>query len=42
MGALVKNDGPITRDSRSGMAMLRGPECELVWSSRTVGALLKP
>ena len=44
VGALVKADGPIKRDSWSGMVMLRRPECELVteWFSRTVGALLKP
>ena len=44
IGALVKADGPIKRDSWSEMAMLRRPECEpvTVWFSRTVGALLKP
>ena len=44
VGALVKADGPIKRDSWSGIAMLRRPECEpvTVWFSRTVGALLKP
>ena len=44
VGALVKADGPIKRDSWSGMAVLRRPECEpvTVWFSRTVGALLKP
>ena len=44
IGALVKADGPIKRDSWSGMAMLQRPECEAatVWFSRTVGALLKP
>ena len=42
--ALVKADGPIKRDSWSGIVMLRRPECEpvTVWFSRTVGALLKP
>ena len=42
--ALVKADGPMKRDSWSGMAMLRRPECEpvAVRFSRTVGALLKP
>ena len=42
--ALMKADGPIKRDSWSGMAMLRRPECEpvTVWFSRTAGALLKP
>ena len=42
--ALVKADGPMKRNSWSGMAMLRRPECEpgTVWFSRTVGALLKP
>ena len=41
---LVKADGPVKRDSWSGMAMLRRPECEAatVWFWRTVGALLKP
>ena len=41
---LVKADGPVKRDSWSGMAMLRRPECEAatVWFSRKVGALLKP
>ena len=44
IGALVKADGPIKRDSWSEMAMLRRPECEpvTVWFSRTVGGLLKP
>ena len=28
--ALVKADGPIKRDSWSGLAMLRRPECEAV------------
>ena len=28
--ALVKADGPMKRDSWSGMAMLRRPECEAV------------
>ena len=44
VGALVKADGPIKRDSWSGMAMLRRPEYEpvVVWFLRTVGALLKP
>ena len=44
VGVFVKADGPIKRDSWSGMAMLRCPECEpvTVWFSRTVGALLKP
>ena len=44
VGALVKADGPIKRDSWSEMAMLRRPECEpaTVWFSWTVGALLKP
>ena len=43
-GTLVKAGGPIKRDSWSGVAVLRRPECELVtvWFSRTVGALLKP
>ena len=42
--SLVKADGPMKRDSWSGMAMVRCPECEplAVWFSRTVGALLKP
>ena len=42
--ALAKAGGPMKRDSWSGMAMLRRPECEpvTVWFSRTVGALLKP
>ena len=42
--ALVKADGPIKRDSWSGIAMLRRPECEpvTVWFSWTVGAQLKP
>ena len=42
--ALVKADGPMKRDSWSGMAMLRRPEFEAVtvWFSRTVGAMLKP
>ena len=42
--ALVKDDGPIKRDSWSGIEMLRRPECEpvMVWFSRTVGALVKP
>ena len=42
--ALVKADGPIKRDSWSGMAVFRRPECEpvTVRFSRTVGALLKP
>ena len=42
--ALVKADGPIKRDSWSGIAMLRRPECEpvAVRLSPTVGALLKP
>ena len=30
VGALVKADGPIKRDSWSGIAMLRRPECEPV------------
>ena len=30
VGALMKADGPIKRDSWSGMAMLRRPECEPV------------
>ena len=44
VGALVKADGPMKRDSWSAMVMLRRPECEpvTVWFSRTVGALLKP
>ena len=44
LGALVKADGPIKRDSWFRMAVLRRPECEpvTVWFSRTVGALLKP
>ena len=44
VGALVTADGPIKRDSWSGMAMLRRPACQpvTVWFSRTVGALLKP
>ena len=44
VGALMKAEGPIKRDSWSGMAVLRHPECEpvTVWFSRTVGALLKP
>ena len=42
--ALMKADGPIKRDSWSGMAMLRRPECEpvTVWFSRTVEARWKP
>ena len=42
--ALVKADGPMKRNSWSGMAMLRRPECEpvTVWLSRTVGARWKP
>ena len=44
IGALAKADGPIKRDSWSGRAVLRRPECEpvMVWFSRTVGALVKP
>ena len=44
VGALVNADGPIKRDSWSGRAVLRRPECEpvTVWFLRTVGALLKP
>ena len=30
VGALVKANGPIKRDSASGIAMLRRPECEPV------------
>ena len=42
--ALVRADGPIKRDSRSRIAMLRRPECEAVTVCfpRTVGALVKP
>ena len=44
IGALVKADGPIKRDSWWGTAMLRRPERKpvTVWFSRTAGALLKP
>ena len=39
VGALVKADGPIKRDSWSERLVLRRPECEpvTVWFSRTVG-----
>ena len=42
--ALVKADGPIKRDSWSGIAMRWRPACEpvTVLFSRTLAALLKP